>query len=75
MTSKENFIKKMQHFFNVTYNDFTISRIHRWLDEFSEENDMDKMKAKKKLEEVQRKSMVSIGKRTTKDINSKYGKK
>jgi hypothetical protein len=54
MKPKENFIKKMHFFFNVEYNEFTTTRIERWLDEYTEEIDTLKLIAKEKLEQVQR---------------------
>jgi hypothetical protein len=38
MNSKENFIKKLEAYFNSNFNDFTKKRLGRLLDEFIEES-------------------------------------
>ena len=54
MSPKENFIKKMHHYFNVNYDDFTIKRIERWLDEYCEDIDEQRIVSKQKLVQVQK---------------------
>jgi hypothetical protein len=47
LSPKENFIKKLEAYFNEKYNDFTIERISRLLDEYSEDTEITIKKIKK----------------------------
>ena len=40
LSPKENFIKKIESYLDEKFNDFTIQRISRLLDEYSEETDI-----------------------------------
>ena len=47
LSPKENFINKLEAYFNEKYNDFTIERISRLLDEYSQDTEITIKKIKK----------------------------
>lgn len=69
MNAFYNFKKKMENYFNTSYNDFTNQRIDRWLSEFYEEWHNEHLKDKRKREETEKKLTAMKNKRLNEKAN------